>query len=455
MTKKTIIKFEQVCDQSYEGIHRLTGFIKARAFIDLMNIAELTANPREAKSGAITNSIIDSIKISTSTFPFKTKGILLASATPPKELDRKRFELTFEDPSVEGILDGGHNAFAIASHVLSLITEDESQIRKLKLWEDLKKEWETNKQKILELHGRESGNTPEDMRSGELDFLIPIEILAPNGDDLEIIEKFKNEILDICAARNNNAQLKVDTKANQAGHFDEIRKILSPELEKEVIWKENTKGRIPVRNLIALSWIPLPFIDLPKGFTAINPQQIYSSKQKCMDKYIELMKHEDISKNKQGHYELNNPQVFSAFERLIELPKLYDFIYEHLPAAYNTAGGKFGRFDAVKLYDSNKIGKNYLSKRPRTPFFNKEVIYKSPDGFVDPFVYGLSALLELSDGCVVWKTNPTHFLQNNFSQIVANVYDMFSLTGYDPQKFGKSTSIYNVIRQQFEVLLKK
>ena len=130
---KVIIKFEQVCDQANESIRRLVGFVKAKYLIDLIEAADLNANPRSAKVGNVTEDIIESIKKTRDIFPFKTKGILLAVSTPPKDLERKRYELEFKDHEIEGILDGGHNTLAIAIHILNLATDDDraSAIRDL------------------------------------------------------------------------------------------------------------------------------------------------------------------------------------------------------------------------------------------------------------------------------------------------------------------------------------
>ena len=85
---KVIIKFEQVCDQANESIRRLVGFVKAKYLIDLIEAADLNANPRSAKVGNVTEDIIESIKKTRDIVPFKTKGILLAVSTPPKDLDQ-------------------------------------------------------------------------------------------------------------------------------------------------------------------------------------------------------------------------------------------------------------------------------------------------------------------------------------------------------------------------------
>jgi hypothetical protein len=438
---KVIIKFEQVCDQANESIRRLVGFVKAKYLIDLIEAADLNANPRSAKVGNVTEDIIESIKKTRDIFPFKTKGILLAVSTPPKDLERKRYELEFKDHEIEGILDGGHNTLAIAIHILNLATDEDRAVRKIKRWSDLKETWSQFKDKIADI--RE-----------QLDFLVPVEILVPANDSEEVLQKFRNAILDICAARNNNVQLVVDTKANQAGHYDCIKNSLDTALKSQVIWKTNEPGRIPARDIVALSWIPLSLLDLPAGITKITPVHLYSSKAKCMEAFVELMEHPDISNPALGRYELKSSKVASALTLLKDIPKLYDLIYTKLPDAYNDAEGKFGRIGAVKMYDPKKYKEDpkggYLKNRPLTPFYAKEVDYQCPEGFITPLVYALSALIEEKDGKLGWKVDPYQFVENNLKTVVKQYKDMIKMADWDPQKVGKNNGVYSIAKQQFE-----
>ena len=85
------------------------------------------------------SDIIDSVREDPKIFQFKTKGILLGTSEFT-ELDRKRFELHFNDPAYEGLLDGGHNMLALGIYFLGYVM-DEKDLRKIKLWEDMKAAW--------------------------------------------------------------------------------------------------------------------------------------------------------------------------------------------------------------------------------------------------------------------------------------------------------------------------
>ncbi len=440
---KVIIKFEQVCDQVSDPIRRLVGFVKAKYLIDLIEAADLNANPRSAKVGNVTEDIIESIKKTRDIFPFKTKGILLAVSTPPKDLERKRYELEFKDHEIEGILGGGHNTLAIAIHILNLATEEDRAVRKIKRWSDLKETWSQFKDKVADVRD-------------QLDFLVPVEILVPANDTEEVLQKFRNAILDICAARNNNVQLVVDTKANQAGHYECIKNSLDTSLRNQIIWKTNEPGRVPVRDVVALAWIPLSLLQLPSDVSKITPVHLYSSKAKCMEAFVELMENGEISNYESGRYELKNSKVASALSLLKDLPKLYDLIYTMLPKAYNDADGKFGRISSVKMYDLKKYKedpKSYLRNRPFTPFYAEEIDYQIPEGFITPLVYALSALIEEKDGKIVWKVDPYQFVQKNLGEVVKQYKGVIDLSQWDPQKVGKSAVSYAMAKQQFEHFL--
>jgi hypothetical protein len=248
----------------------------------------------------------------------------------------------------------------------------------------------------------------------------------------------------------------VDTKANQAGHYECIKNSLDATLRNQIIWKTNEPGRVPVRDVVALAWIPLSLLQLPSDVSKITPVHLYSSKAKCMEAFVELMENVKISNYESGRYELKNTKVASALSLLKDLPKLYDLIYTMLPQAYNEAGGKFGRIGAVKMYDPKKYKedpKSYLKNRPLTPFYAGEVDYQSPEGFITPLVYALSALIEEKDGKIVWKVDPYQFVKKNLGAVVQQYKGVLDLSQWDPQKVGKSAVSYAMAKQQFEHFL--
>jgi hypothetical protein len=442
-----ILKFEDVAEQVNGPVKRLVGFVLAKNMLRVFDAADLDANPRSAKAGAVTQAIIESIETDPSIFPFKTKGILIGSSSF-STLQRHRYELRFVDPHLEGVLDGGHNMLAIGTHILSRVIDDPRVIKRIKLWEDFKTAWLANRAAI-------------DAIRDQLVFLIPVEVLVPTDvNDDEIVEAFKSSLLEICAARNNNAELTLETKANQRGYYDEIKKVLPADIASRIEWKTNMGGSdIKVRDIIALSWIPLSKLPLPKGIKTPLPQHIYSSKGECIRLFDDLMSHAEVSKPTNGPiHELHNMAVYSAIKVLGDLPELYDWIYAEFPHAYNRAGGDFGRLGIVRFFEPvKKPDKNhkYLRSQPETHFTERPVKYSYPDGLIMPLVWGLRALMNVTDGKVAWSLNPRAFLKQNFDAIARSYRLVLEMSRFDPQKIGKNDNSYAFAESEFEKALLK
>ncbi|WP_292338244.1 hypothetical protein [Mesorhizobium sp.] len=448
---KTIIRYDQVADQEDGAIRRYIGFVQAKNLLSLFDDVKLDANPRSAKANQVVADIIESVREDPKTFQFKTKGILLGTSTYA-ELDRRRFELHFDHPAYEGLLDGGHNMLALGIYLLSRVM-DEKDVKKVKLWEDMKAAWEVNREAIHALRDT-------------LDFKLPVELLVPsNPKSDEVVGEFRLALIDVCAARNNNAQLTTEAKANQRGFYDEIRKRLSKAIADRVEWKSNEwdsddSKPIKVRDLVALAWIPLTVLHekgmLPKeteNGTTLNfevlPQNIYRNKGELSKLFDKLMDHPEVSKAKNGpQHEMHNTSIGSAFDILADLPALYDQIFVEVGDAYNKAtGGKFGRIKAVKL---PKRGMAHA------PFTQAEGEYGVPDGYVIPILYGLKALMTVKNGKVVWLLDdPGAFLGRHMRTLVAAFKMPMEMAGFDPQKIAKSPESYRFMVGEVEKALLK
>lgn len=430
-----IIKFEQVAEQNQGPVTRLIGFVKAKYMLSLFDSADLDANPRSAKAGSVTEDIIESIQDSAEIFPFKTKGVLIG-ASEYERLERNRFHLRFVEPSVEGILDGGHNMLAIGMEILSRVLNNSREVNKIKVWDDLKSAWREHRDEIAAI-------------KEELDFLIPLEIIVPsNLRDEDIVDQFRTSLLEICSARNNNVELTLETKANKRGYYEELRKLLPASIAQKIEWKTNDGGVIKVRDLIALAWIPLSVIELPEPII-IPPQNIYRNKGECTKLFDRLMDNTEVSKKTGGQYthELHNTAVYSALVVAGKLPELYDRIYRDFPEAYNRCGGSFGKINVVKLAKE-------MRSKPTTHFGGEEVRYSYPDGLIMPLVYGLKALMQRNEkNHVRWREDPVSFLSDHLDAIVRKYRVILEAFRFDPQKVGKKEGSYDLVLDAFETEL--
>ena len=448
-------KLSHESENSISGIKRYTGFVRGRDLYPLFDHLSLDANPRAAKNGAVVTAIMDSLTRTPDLFPFKSKGVLIGTSSY-EALQRNRFELRFEDPDSEGILDGGHNMLAIGLWMLLSII-GERGVEKISLWEDMKEAWREHREQL------------EGVRD-QFDFLVPVELIVPADVDSErSVQRFEMSVLEICAARNNNAQLTQETKSNKRGFYDAIKERLDPELAARVEWKSNewdsNEARpIKVRDLLALTWIPLNLANEHKLLPidlSVTPQNIYRNKGECSKQFDKLMENEDVSEARDGPtHELFNETVASAFDILADLPRLYDQIYAEFPDAYNSNNYRFGASSIVKIYDPirreaarDKTG--FVITQPRTQFYGNKVLYRYPDGLIMPLVYGLKGIMEVSGDELRWATEPSSFLKRNLSAIAGAYRLVLDMARFDPQKLAKNQASHEFAVGEFEKALMK
>lgn len=453
-----IIKFEFCNEQTVGEVTKIVGLIGGRFIVPIIDNLNLEANPRSSKVGAVTDAIQESLANDPLLFPFKSKGILLASSRYER-MERNRIRIMPDNLSIEGILDGGHNTLAIGLFILEKALEFKgmSVPKGVNTWNLFKQEWEKYHNTIndyLEVIRK----NPE---KSDLNFLIPAELLVPSDvNDFACVTKFKNDLFDICAARNNNAELPLSTKNNQKGFYDTLKyymELQNPAIASRIEWKANEGGDIKAQDIVALSWIPLSLINPVKDqkgrvIDPVAASALYRSKGSCLKQFEKLMSSQDVTLESDENYkhELLNVEVGSALKIAAELPELYDYIFEVFPSFYNKAGGSYGRITAVKKLNEKRAVK-------KAPFSGKEVETLSPEGFIVPLVYGLQALLErkVIEGRqqIVWSQSPMPFLMKHLPKIIEDYSGILSLCDYDPQKVGKAQQSYTQILTGYKMAL--
>ena len=462
MDNSIIIRFEQSNKQTVEEITKIIGLVKAKSLVSIIDNLNLEANPRSSVTGNVTEAIQETIRTTPELMPFKTKGILLASSNY-EVLERDRIKIIPQNREIEGILDGGHNTLAIGLYILdrALSIEGLSLTKGKKTWSDFKELWNCYRKKI-DIYLDTVRNNESFSISEQLNFYIPVELLVPRDSNDEVcMAKFKNELFDICEARNNNVELQTSAKANQKGYFDDFKELMKKRnnsIASRVEWKTNDGGDIKVQDIVALAWISLNLVknindSEGKSIEPIASNKLYSGKGSCLKHYEKFMSSPDVTMNQSEDYraEIKNPEVISALEIAVQLPELYDYIYEKFPEYYNSNGGSYGRIIAVKNLNDKR-------KSKKTPFTRKTISTMSPDGFIIPLVYGLQALLDRTDSAdgmarIHWKNDldPMTFLNDNLEKIINRYKDILPLCDYDPQKVGKAVASYTQAIDSFKM----
>jgi hypothetical protein len=421
-----IIKLEHsnTFQPSLEGcrIQKIISSISPKTFIALLKEADNKVNPRSAKVNRITKSIYETLETSPELFWFKSKGILIATKNC-EQLERNRIRITLSDTDYEGIMDGGHNTFAVALYLLEKLFDDE-RIR-LKDWYECKRFWNDRYEEILNRFSK---------RADQFRFTIPIEIIAPDGEQGSL-DEFYDSIAEICSARNNNVQLPETSKGNQEGYYDPLKKLLANKYS--IIWKSGDPGKIKADDVITMASLSLIFLDkqglLPETFSKkLHGVSLYSSKGKCVDFYNSLM--EEIGERENGKSVLNDNLILSALSLTDSILKHFDRLYAEFGRMYNNFSPGYGRMNAVKNTSS------------KVPFgtIKEEVPYIHPQGFIYPLLYGLIALMKYDEEQdeVSWIIDPSNI--NLFELDLGYQYiGMMRMVNYDPQKVGKNNAFYN------------
>jgi len=427
------LHFKQGCKQEINGLVKVSGLVPLKHIIQLIQNIGLDGNPRESELNSIVKEIIDTLETDPALYPLKTKGLLLAASTV-EELDRLRFHIFFDTEWKEGVLDGGHNLLAIGHFALRQALSGSKrliEVGRAKKWFEFK-----------ELVGRCKAELDAYLDSGDeaLEILVPVELLMPHSTQSSDMDNFRDDMSDIKAARNNNASLTQATRSNDVGLFKDLADNLDESISVE--WKTNDGGTQKATDLVALSWLGLRALSLrPKGddgkaLVPPAPQQLYSSKAVCMNKYDEFMRNPEISTKRGIAYELRHGGVLSAFQITGDFPAIWDSIEKLLPDSYNKAvNGRYMGLSAVaSLQNKSRSG---------TKYYGEPLPVVSPEGFIMPLVYSMSALLDkLSDGTLAWKVDPIEFLEAHIDEIVQRFAVSMKSNDNDPQKIGKNGEVY-------------
>ncbi len=171
-------------------VRRIVGTVQMKQLLPLYHDTILGPDPRSARRNRVIDDILRSLTECRDTgidfFANRSKGILLGTGNF-KSLDRNRYRVEFEDPEVEGVLDGGHNLLGAGLFMLKDLM-DERDWKQVKSWDDLLKVWPKYAEQL-------------DGRKEEFDTLIPLELLVPARSDEEAVDAFRSALIDICAAQ--------------------------------------------------------------------------------------------------------------------------------------------------------------------------------------------------------------------------------------------------------------
>lgn len=274
-------------------------------------------------------------------------------------------------------------------------------------------------------------------------------IIKEYSEQLEHGEQFvKVEVLigvedmfeQLAAARNTSVQVSDTSIAELENRFELIKDAFRAEsFYNDISYKQNDVKRIDVSDILSI----LNLFNIEKYPTdQISPLPIvsYSSKKACSDYYIEEHKrHEADQKNNPYH---------KMMGIMPSIARLYDELETRMAEFYkgdSTGVKKYGLITGVSTVKAGRP--KYKSK-----FYEIEMEYSSPNGFLYPILGAFRALVTEKDGRYVWLYDPIEVLNNLGKDLVASTIQMSRDLGNNPNATGKNSNLWQTLFMQVKMV---
>jgi hypothetical protein len=274
------------------------GYKDFLAVVDISQLPDLSAwrkiNVRDPKlTGAVPKAIRESVRDNGETFVFLNRGIVLTVESTSYDNQSGKLTISLSDPSLHGLLDGGHT--------YNILMQERTSLG------------------------------------------------GPQFVKVEMLEGFDHEeIVDLVDARNTSNQVRDQSLMNLQGEFEEIKEHLSPEPYANLIaYKEHellddgSAKPIDIREIVAV----LTCFDRTNFDARVHPIIAYSGKAACLSHF----------KNHVADYRKIYPiasDILAIFDSIqLHLPDLYNKVRSK---SGEVKGGKFGNLTGVTKYDGKR-----------------------------------------------------------------------------------------------------
>lgn len=238
---------------------------------------------------------------------------------------------------------------------------------------------------------------------------------------LEIMTGIEDIFEDVAAARNTSVQVQDKAIAELKKQFDFIKNMIKDEpFADKIGYKDNDDKDIEVLYIISILF--MFNIDRFKNDTMV-PVNACSSTQNCMKDFLESCSKYKDNLKENPYYRMKNI--------VVDIFKLHDKIQEEMCKYYQEYYGKGAKYGAVK-------GVQVLEKG-KTTFYENEMNYFTPKGFIFPILGSLRALVEEYDGIYRWKENPYDVLERLGGSLVGETIDRCRSLGNNPASVGKDS----------------
>jgi hypothetical protein len=276
---------------------------------------------------------------------------------------------------------------------------------------------------------------------GDVDGGHSYKIILESRDELDKGQQYvKVEILtgvedfyqDLAAARNTSIQVKDKSIAELEGLFDLIKDAFRDEpYAGDVNYKENDDKRIDITDLLSVLY--LFNIDRYPVNQWSYPISAYSAKKVCTDTFI-------LDAKKYVGDKTQNP-YFKMRPIIVDIFKLYDRIEVGMGNFYKGEATGIKRYGSVSGVVTCKPG----SAPFKSKFYQQEMSYYSPNGFLYPIIGAFRALVYEKDGEYAWKLDPFDLLNKLGSELVGSTIDTSRNLGNNPNATGKFANLWKTL----------
>lgn len=481
-----------------DKLTKLSGLLSADMLVRMMDEVSLKPNPRSPNVNKITRAIDETLEQEPELLQYKTKGILMAGEYRGR--DGETFVIDFQKPVYGGILDGGHNFFALVRTLLieavkvlyptmgATDKRKRKEAKKVRSWRDLVDIWQLEGAKVGAFVAEATGHGG-DKKAGvklhrKLSFLVPVEVLSPSEG---IPAKAVGEIIhSISVARNNNVQLKDVAIAQHKGSYDYLKHVLPDGLNRKIQWKsgENQCPILPTK-IVSLAILPIEKLAQAGVFReietavqatlqtdgdgtdtfhlpAVHRKSIYTSTAGCVSAYSQLVDAvSNLADNGADDDDLKQT-VVDSLAVVAEMPDVWDALEERFEDLFGAVSGAVG-----KQYPELPCNKKGPTKKEVPTRFQTRQIqpgrFPACTGFLAPLfaaLVGGSLVFDKEGRRVVWSIHPSILVKEldaPSSEFLVMLEDyvrlMDSQAGYDPSKFGKTQAVYDMFEHYQSVQL--
>lgn len=243
---------------------------------------------------------------------------------------------------------------------------------------------------------------------------------------LEILTGVEDIFQELATARNTSVQVQDKSIAELENRFNIIKNAIVKEpYSHNIYFRENEKGEIDVADIIAI--LNLFNIDKYPNKNE-NPIISYTGKGQCIKNYIST--HKEFGDTNQNPYiKMQNiiPDIF----------KLYDHLEKNMRKYYSN-GVSNKKYGAITGVVSKKDGKISF----KTKFYQEDIDYLTPNGFIYPILGAFRALLKEEDNKYFWKKDPIKVMDNIGAELVSNTISMSRELGNNPNATGKNKTLW-------------